>query len=57
MDTRQRTLLLQYGGAVDGLVSTSVDLATVISGILVGSSSGVPVFGTTYAVNTSSIET
>ncbi|MDB4876463.1 MAG: hypothetical protein JWM41_2909 [Gemmatimonadetes bacterium] len=48
VQTRQRTLLLQFGGAVDGLVSTSVSIAAVINGTLVGVSNRTPVFGTTY---------
>lgn len=48
MNARQRTLVLQYAGAVDGLVNTTVSLATVISGVLVGSSGNTPVYGTTY---------
>jgi hypothetical protein len=49
VNTRHRTLLLQYGGAIDGLVNTTVSLATVIGGVLVGQSAGVPIYLTTYA--------
>lgn len=48
MVARQRSLLLLYGGAIDGLVSISIDVATTIANTLVGSASGVPVYLTTY---------
>lgn len=48
IEDRQRTLLLKFGGAVQGLVTTSVEIAAVINGILVGSDDGVPYFLTTY---------
>lgn len=48
IDTRQRTLLLMYGGAIDGLVNTTVDIALSFNGTLIGNDGGVPVYGTTY---------
>lgn len=48
LEARQRTLLLMYGGAIDGLVSTSIQVASVISGLLVGSANGAPVYLTTF---------
>lgn len=48
IDTRQRTLILQYGGAIEGLISTTVDLAILFSGILIGNNNGVPQYGTTF---------
>lgn len=49
MSARQRTLLLMHGGAIEGLVSTTVDLAIRSNGLLVGVLDGVPIVGTQYA--------
>jgi hypothetical protein len=49
LNQRQRTHLLDYGEHLGPLVTTSVEIATTINGILVGSSGGVPVYLTTYA--------
>lgn len=49
INARQRSLILQYGGTIDGLVNTTVQLAAVVSGALVGVSAlGTPVYGTTF---------
>ncbi len=49
LDARQRTLLLQYGAAVEGLYNTTAQIATTINGTLVGvDADGVPQFLTTY---------
>jgi hypothetical protein len=49
IEDRQRSLLLLHGNTVEGLVTTSAQIATVFSGVLVGSSNGVPVYTTTFA--------
>lgn len=48
LNQRQRSLLVQAGDHVGPLVTTTADIATTISGTLVGSESGVPVYQTTY---------
>jgi hypothetical protein len=49
VDDRQRTIILQHGGAIEGLVSSSVQLALTISGNLVGvTAGGTPQYLTTY---------
>lgn len=48
LNQRQRSLILQFGQEIEGLLTTSVQIAAVFNGLLVGSSGGVPVYGTTY---------
>lgn len=47
LNARQRRLLLAYARSIEGLVTTSSTVASVITGLLVGSSGGVPVYSTT----------
>lgn len=48
LNQRHRELVLRYADAIEGLLSTSVSLATVFTGSLVGSVNGVPSYLTTY---------
>lgn len=48
LNQRHREIVLRYADAIEGLLSTSVSIATVYSGALVGSVNGVPSYLTTY---------
>lgn len=48
LNQRQRSLLLLAGEALGPLVTTTVDIATTINGVLVGSENGVPTYLTSY---------
>lgn len=49
LNTTQRTLLLQYGSSIEGLLDQSVQTAAVVSGVLVGID---PVTGLPYYITT-----
>jgi hypothetical protein len=48
LNQRHREIVLKYADSIEGLISTSVSVATLFNGTLVGSVNGVPSFLTTY---------
>jgi hypothetical protein len=48
LNQRHREIVLRYADSIEGLISTSVSIATLFNGTLVGSVNGVPSYLTTY---------